>query len=179
MAEHLVTLAVERAAGGSTGLLLSGFFVLKYLTRQGTNEEIETVEPLGIKVPRNTEHDVAHWNPNAESIDISFIQVKAIQRPSQKNIQKQADIGLDQAEHDIQSFYAIHPDFAATEKARISFTTMVAIPTVRRSDLALAGLLGAQECEHFLFREDFNPEAKDMGANLQADIDAQTTLKTC
>ena len=79
---------------------------------------------------------MAYWNLNDEFLDITFVQVKAIQKPNEANLKKKADEGLYQAEEDIRAFYAIHPDFTPAEKARIGFTTMVALPTVSRKDPA-------------------------------------------
>jgi len=136
MGEHLVTLVMEREAGGRAGLLLSGFWVSRYLKKEGTNEEGETVQPICFKerITRDTEHDVAYWNLNGDLLDIFFIQVKAIQRPNEVNLLSKPDNGLYQTEEDIRAFYALHPDFTATEKAKIRFNTIVAFPTVSRND---------------------------------------------
>ena len=63
---------------------------------------------------------MAYWNVNGDLLDIFFIQVKAIQRPNEVNLLSKPDNELYQTEEDKRAFYALHPDFTATERPRFA-----------------------------------------------------------
>ena len=137
-----------------------------------------TLQDLGCKFQRNSEHDLAQWIPNGDFLDITFVQVKVIQDPTEEVILQKFDNALYQTEEDFKSFIDLFPYISATEATKLRVTTVVALPTVSRNHPALANLTEVTSSKLILFREDLNPKATDTGfmaKNLNTDIMAQST----
>jgi hypothetical protein len=186
MGEQVVSLALQREAKGRPGLLLSGFRLVDNLAKEGTNEDKDMVDPTLQKVgvpamvgPNNqstklggTEFDMGAWMPSGDYMDVIFTEVKVIQEPTPKNVEKKVGEASKQNEKNFRAMLALFPDIDAAMASQLRVRTFVALPTVNRP--ADGG------SDQVLYREDLNPMAVDHGSlakNLEADIMQQTAIK--